>query len=295
MTGHLKSWLELGRVSHLPIVISSATVGFHLGGQGIERSPGYWLALVSALSVLFVAASIMNDLCDLKQDRFRHPKRPLPSGRVPAALAWTATTVLIVAGLALMRTLFPQAMGMALLLLCLLYAYNFLHHRYWLAPLLGGACHSGIYLLAAGTGGRSLASMSLWAMALVLGGYVSAVMVFARRNERWPSLSLYRSLGAIAAFGALPLPALASWRDFPGTHSMEAMGIIGALTILWLASLTRTLVLEGKSRRAILKLSVGICLLDALVLARLGSVGGAAVAAFGFLLFTGIQHRAARA
>ncbi|MCM2322230.1 MAG: UbiA family prenyltransferase [Oligoflexia bacterium] len=290
MSGRLRAWLELGRVSRLPVWISGATAGFYLGGGSIEGAPGLWLAFLAAASCLYLAASILSNLCDQAADRSLHPGRPLVSGRIGALSAWIATIALVMLGLGIVQVVFPRAMGAAFGLLVFMYAYSFLHHRLPLSPFLRGACRGALYVMAAAAAGKGLVDGSVWGSALGLGGYVWAISVFARREPHLP-LVPQRVLGAIAVFGVLPLPALAPWGQGPLWSSRPLLVAATLMAALWLFSVARTLRSSAKPEVAMGKLIAGVCLLDALVLARLGSLAGATLAAVSFALAVLLQPR----
>jgi decaprenyl-phosphate phosphoribosyltransferase len=86
-----------------------------------------WRTLVGLVAICLVASSnyTLNEILDARTDRFHPVKRarPIPAGRVRLPLAWTQWILLVVAGLALARTISaPFALSLlALWLMACLY------------------------------------------------------------------------------------------------------------------------------------------------------------------------------
>lgn len=87
------------------------------------------LTLSAALSVLFISASILvsNDYFDVKTDKINAPQRPIPSGLVSPAQAFTLAILLLLAGLILSLTISIAALlfSIGLTIIGLLYNRKF--------------------------------------------------------------------------------------------------------------------------------------------------------------------------
>ncbi len=103
-----------GDVAHLvrlPLVLSvlgDPIVGWVLAGGGFDR-PWSLAGLVAASACLYTGGMALNDWCDLDVDRAKHPGRVLPSGRVPAGLAFRIASGLLVTGVVLASLVAPAA------------------------------------------------------------------------------------------------------------------------------------------------------------------------------------------
>ena len=94
----IRSWLQLIRLPNAFTVPGDVVAGWYLAGAA--GRPGLFLLLGSSLS-MYWAGLILNDCFDLEKDREERPDRPLPSGRISLAVAWTAGLSLLTLGLVL--------------------------------------------------------------------------------------------------------------------------------------------------------------------------------------------------
>jgi 4-hydroxybenzoate polyprenyltransferase len=94
----VRAWLQLIRLPNAFTVPGDVVAGwFQAGAAG---GPGLFLLLGSSLS-MYWAGLILNDCFDLEKDREERPDRPLPSGRISPAVAWTAGLSLLTLGMVL--------------------------------------------------------------------------------------------------------------------------------------------------------------------------------------------------
>lgn len=105
---HLKTILELCRVSNLPTVWTNVLAAAVLSGGDPPLSAVPLLAI--ALSCFYMAGMSLNDICDIGEDRSARPSRPLPAGRISVTAAWQVTAALFILGFALL-TLAPRPEG----------------------------------------------------------------------------------------------------------------------------------------------------------------------------------------
>ena len=92
-----------GSSSSRPFTLVAPALGFASGAvtaagaapreRGAPRSSLYPLIGLTMAAVLNAASNALNQIYDLEIDRINKPKRPLPSGRMTLASAWTFTLV----------------------------------------------------------------------------------------------------------------------------------------------------------------------------------------------------------
>ncbi|ERO63418.1 hypothetical protein P308_29350 [Pseudomonas piscis] len=81
----LTTWLTLGRVSNLPTVWTNAAAAALLASSATTLdppSPLVWTLLLVALSALYLAGMLLNDLLDADWDRRHQNPRPIVLGLV---------------------------------------------------------------------------------------------------------------------------------------------------------------------------------------------------------------------
>lgn len=144
-----------------------------------------WLRVLAAIAVFCALASavyLVNDVCDLEQDR-KHPRkraRPLAAGQITVRQALTAATVLALAGMAGALALGGGFAGVAALYLALTAAYSLrLKHE----VLLDVMALSGCYVLRAVAGAEVISvAISPWLLVCTTLGAL-LVGLAKRRNE----------------------------------------------------------------------------------------------------------------
>jgi len=260
--------LESGRVSNLPTTLSNATAGFFLGGGSITQDPVSWVGAVLATACLYEGGMFLNDICDFKTDRLERPTRPLPSGRLSRREAIWIAIGLFLGGILAVALFLPKAMGVALSLLGLILFYNFTHVWFPLSPLVMGCCRGGVYLLAAVAGGWKGPSELILGMAGTLTVYISAVS-FIARHELKNTLTWIHPLNAFILVIALFLPM---------TLPTEGHPVFWVALVFGLSWIVQTGVQLLRKRLypmpAVGRILAGMSLLDAIVLAKVGSVLG---------------------
>src|SRR5690242_16158487 len=96
---HLRAHLALARISNTPTVVSDVLAGAVIAAP-LTRD-WHILLIIAAMALFYTAGMYLNDLLDYAIDVRDRPERPLPSGRVDPALAWTITIMLFGVGMAL--------------------------------------------------------------------------------------------------------------------------------------------------------------------------------------------------
>lgn len=232
------TWLPYLRLCRLAAVfsaLSNIAAGLAISGRLTPwTAANGWLCLASA--GLYLAGMVWNDYFDREIDAIERPKRPIPSGQVPAQRAWRLglgllVTGLVAAALAGWHAGHPgHALGVALPLALAVWAYDAGGKQTLAGPWLMGACRSLNVLLGASlTAGGLLASAFFsaapagdppadlveplsrwapWAVAGALGLYVAGVTLFAKDEA---GQSTRRKLGIALLVVNLGLAVLAGW------------------------------------------------------------------------------------
>lgn len=135
----LNTWLTLGRVSNLPTVWTNAIAAALLASSATTLappSPLVWTLLLVALSALYLAGMLLNDLLDADWDRRHQNPRPIVLGLVSHAQVRLATLALLllaslsVLGLSQLISQPHWLLASAGLLLLFILAYDLLHKKY---------------------------------------------------------------------------------------------------------------------------------------------------------------------
>lgn len=185
----LPAYLELVRLPNLFTAAADVVMGF-LATHG-EFGPGDGLRLgllMAASCSLYAAGVTLNDVFDRKQDAVERPERPIPSGRVPLAVAWALGFGLL--GLGVAAAAAAGALSgssrpavLAALLAALVLLYDAVLKPTPLGPLVMGACRAGNVLL-----GMSLFESAWlgchWLAAAAIGIYVVGLSWIARGEVR---------------------------------------------------------------------------------------------------------------
>jgi UbiA prenyltransferase family len=255
--------LRLGRVSNLPTVASNVLTGAALAGGA--ASAGTLAAWTSAIALLYVAGMYLNDAFDRGWDAQHRPERPIPSGAVSTRSVFVAGFGMLAAGIALIAALAlgtqsgcVQGLVGGLALAALIVVYDLHHKGNPLGPLLMGGCRVLVYVtVALGLGAEWNGAATRAVLSLL--GYLMGLSYVARQ-ENLRALTQLWPLGLLALPFALNLPC-----------ALDAQA--GCFALLLLAVLDALWVMFRAARRdipgAVARLLAGICLLDALLVARL--------------------------
>ncbi len=211
----LRAWLQLIRLPNLLTVPGDPLAGacLALALQGGGRLTPALMAAAASLA-LYTAGLIINDCCDLQEDRRQRPDRPLPAGHVTRAHAWVAALLLVVLALVLAWMVTPLSGATAGALSGMILLYNL-----WLKrmPLPGavamGLCRGLSLLLGATAVGTGLPGGMVLAAALLLTLYIAAVTLLADREHEAVTLGVKRwwPLGIGLALPVLLLVVARGW------------------------------------------------------------------------------------
>lgn len=273
--------LRLARVSNLPTVWTNALAGGVLGAAAARDAAPLWTAasiLLAglALSLFYVGGMWLNDAFDADADAFEREDRPIPSGAIERQTVFVGGGLLIAGGILLTIPLGGGAFFVGIALAATIVAYDWLHRQTPFAPLLVGLARFLSYALAATAAGRFAGVAVVGAIGLF--AYVVGLAYAARQEEidrlerAWPLAILAVPLLA-SGVGALP-----GWLSL-----LLWLGLAG-----WTAYGLRLLLRResGDVRRAVVTLTAGIALYDAVLIASTDAPALAllALAAFGATL-----------
>ncbi|GAB6260695.1 UbiA family prenyltransferase [Photobacterium sp. R1] len=208
----MHTWLTLGRASNLPSVwsnvfaaalVAQASLDTDLmraGGPGLQVL--LWGGCLISLSLMYLAGMFLNDAFDARWDRRHGNARPIPEGKVSAAMVWLNGAMMLLLGVVIAGTLYQHAypeqasLGwlMVLCLAALILLYNLVHKRFRHSAVLMGGCRLGVYLIAAMMLAEITPEIVLAAVALCL--YISGI-TYAAREEHANRVSQWWSVGLL--------------------------------------------------------------------------------------------------
>src|SRR5204863_9850033 len=123
LSGKLRAWLVLGRVSNLPAVWSNCLAGCWLGGW---NTPGALLLLCLGGTLLHAGGMFLNDACDVDFDAEFRPERPIVSGALNRRAVIIAAAALFAVGVVLIATINGRSGMFAVGLTMLIVVYNWM-------------------------------------------------------------------------------------------------------------------------------------------------------------------------
>ncbi len=133
-------YLQLFRISNVFTVPPDIIVGFLAVSVYLSSSTGSGISdlviLIFSSIFLYVGGLVLNDLFDIKVDRLERPNRPLPSGRIKKGKAILVTVFLFSLGLVLAALVNPTSLGISLLLIVGIVAYDYRIKNGFFRPFL---------------------------------------------------------------------------------------------------------------------------------------------------------------
>ncbi len=136
-------YFQLFRISNIFTVPPDIIVGFLAVSIYFGPSIGYSVSdlvtLIFSSVFLYIGGLVLNDLFDIKVDGLERPNRPLPSGRIKKGKAIQITVLLFSLGLALASLINPTALGISMLLIAGIVAYNYKIKNGYFRPYLMAA------------------------------------------------------------------------------------------------------------------------------------------------------------
>lgn len=268
---NFRTYLVLGRVSNLSTVWSNCLCAWLISGGG---SSGAFVALLVGSSCLYVAGMYLNDYCDAGFDAEYRQERPIPSQQIDrSSVLWMAICLLVV-GFALVAWLSDETLFFALLLVCLIVAYNLVHKRTAIGVPLMAGCRMGLYLLAGAAAESGVSDETVW-VGFLMFAYVLGVTELARTESTTNRIS---RLGIASMAIALILVAS---KGILGEHTLGSILPLFCLAA-WIVYAFRKAAAGGRLivGKTIGPLLAGICLVDGAVFSTMHAFSTSTLFAF---------------
>ena len=258
----IRTLLILGRVSNLPTVWSNCLAGWLLSGGGEWAR---FASLCAGASLLYIGGMFLNDACDVRFDAQHRAGRPIPSGAISARNVWLLSFILFASGVALLASLGKFTGLLALGLFVCIVAYDLIHKRTALAPLLMAGCRFLLYLVAASATANVITGKTFWC-AGTLAAYIVGLSYIARKETERSQIN-----GLVVPL--LVAPVLSGCM-FATTSNAVVAVLLAGLFLVWLIWSMRQVVTnkDGAVGRAVSGLLAGIVLVDMLAVQGGGGV-----------------------
>ena len=189
------AYLALIRPPNITTALADVLAGYGVAGLG-NAAALPWLLVATAC--LYSGGVTLNDFFDRRLDQVERPERPIPSGRVPAAIAGTIGGLLLVAGVlaASCASRTAGAIALAIAGLALIYDAWGKHGRVT-GPVTIASCR-GLNLLLGVAAVPPLVATA-WPVTALPFGYIAAITVLSRGEVHGGNRAVATlSLGAIA-------------------------------------------------------------------------------------------------
>ncbi|MFA6294755.1 MAG: UbiA family prenyltransferase [Victivallales bacterium] len=243
-----KAWLFLIRFPNLFTVPGDAVFAYLVMNGKID-SPLFVFLILAVLS-FYAFGLVTNDIADLETDMRERPRRPLPSGRISVRSAKFAAFAFGLSGLLLSLLCGKEAFLAGIILVMLIYGYNF---RVKNVPFLGPAslalCRMmGLLLGLFAAHSRMLSSDILFPAVVFLVTYVFWISVSAQVEvEEGRRKTVLLGGWLIAVLAVLWIPA--------GFYfSSEMMDLMGEITPSICFAVTLSVILAASALKNILVL-----------------------------------------
>lgn len=257
-----KALAELLRLSALPTAMADIFAGYLFRHDGLAPH-GTFVALLAASSLIYLGGMVLNDVCDIEQDRRERPGRPIPSGRIALPSARLLAMMLLGAGMVLASLASRTSAVMAAVLVACVIAYDVRFKATPLGPLLMGACRGLNILLGMSTALPFVHGPSIH-VALAMTAYVIGITWFGRREA---ATSTRRQLAAASALMVVAIAATVGLLLWPGpTVAYRYFILFPFLLLPWLSTVTYRAVENPQPalvQRGVRSALMGIVVLDA--------------------------------
>jgi 4-hydroxybenzoate polyprenyltransferase len=276
----IRAWLELARISNLPTVWTNVTAGWLLAGGDLGNPLLLWM--LAAGSLLYTGGMILNDAADVRFDREHRKERPIPSGRVSAAAAWSVGLGMLTFGWYLAVFFGTASWEITTALVGCILFYDFYHKPWAGAVWVMGMCRVLLFLMPSSAAILcATCKVPGWALALLpalaLGAYIVGLTMVARleakgaassRVHLWFSRFLLSCPGMLAGlmlFEAGRMKPVFILADFTPLIPLVIIGVFA----LWVLFAMRIMRQGGPSiGRAVGLLLAGIPIVDALAVSQ---------------------------
>ena len=275
----LKTLLELLRIPALFTAMADIFAGYLFHHDRLGPAADFGGLLVCS-SAIYLGGMVLNDVCDVEQDRRERPGRPIPSGRISRSAAMMLAIFLLAGGLAAGVYVSTTSGIIAAVLVACVVAYDALLKTTMLGPVVMGACRSLNILLGMSTAVTPWSGPSLH-VALALGVYVFGVTWFARREASSTARWQLALSSAVMDLAMASLVCLLLWKLPDGTSFVRFsyFVVIPFLLLVWIGRTTYSAIetpRPGGVQSAVGKALLGIIGFDAsLVCAVRGPVWAA--------------------
>lgn len=227
----MRPYLELIRLPAVFTAPADVLAGLALAAAaGATLADGVIVALIAASVCIYTAGMAANDIFDAKVDAKERPGRPIPSGRVSLARAWTLVLGLQAAGLGLAALVGAPAMAAVGATIGATYLYNAVLKDSIIGPLAMGACRYGNALIGVSAVGWPQLWW-LWLVPTTTAFFVMALTFTSRHEVDGATTAQLRApLGAM--FNGAALPAI--W-PLTGVLPQIWAAVAVLVPIAWLA------------------------------------------------------------
>ncbi len=188
----LSNCLRIGRAAGLPSVWSNCLAGWWLGGAGSTRELP---VLICGATLLYVAASLLNDAFDEPFDRQYCRFKPIPSGLISSAGAWRWGWICLAAAVAAFFWCGFRTGILSLGCVGFLLLFNLTHRAFSGAGIFLGLCRFPLYLAAASVADHGVTGWAMWgglALALYVAGawWLETALTSEGPLRYWPIILL---------------------------------------------------------------------------------------------------------
>jgi 4-hydroxybenzoate polyprenyltransferase len=255
--GRLRTLFELVRLPNIFTAPADVVMGMSVSGASLGAAA---LPLLAASAFAYAGGMALNDAWDAPLDARERPGRPIPSGRITRASAFTVAggCFILCVGLAALAGSAPLVVALALV--GAIVAYDGFAKGSAVGPASMAACrvlNVGLGTAVGTIGGRAAGAMGL------LFAYVFVLTVLSRFEVMTAPVALVRA-GALA-FGAVLALSAALIIGWWGRAGAVGILFLAALAV-WLGGPLRSALSEPSPPRiiAVIKAAVlGIILFDA--------------------------------
>lgn len=267
-------------VESLVLGLTDSTAAFCLGGGSVMEHARLWLAAAGVTVLFYGSARILAQICSYRMDRLDRPLRPLPSGRVSLAEAWAATTSLVALAFAWVWHSFRPGLPIAGSLIVLMLVYRPFFNQGRIHRLLVVFGRVAAFVLAATAGAmagsvppsETRADPGSAGLMVAWGMYLFGIAGVAR-DELAIELTLRQKTGIALMGVSLAVPVVL------GPSVSSGVMVAFLVAFCWILHVTaQTVSRRIDAVRTLGSLLAGVCLFDALILARAGFFGGVLMA-----------------
>ena len=274
-----KALAELLRLSALPTAMADIFAGYLFRHDDLAPHATF-VALLAASSMIYLGGMVLNDVCDIEQDRRERPGRPIPSGRIALPSARLLAMTLLGTGLVIASIVSQTSAMLAAVLVACVVAYDARFKATPFGPLLMGACRGLNVLLGMSTASPIMHGPSIH-FALAMTAYVIGITWFGRREATISTRGQLAAASALMDMAIASMVGLLLWPD-PAVQ-YQYFVLFPFLLLPWLSTVTYRAVENPQPalvQRGVRSALMGIVVLDAgVVCAARGPVWAFAVLA----------------